>query len=105
MRSKWIVLLLVAACAVMFLASGAMAQKLLCVSAPTMKGEKTVAACGAAGDKFAYVDKNGLVRILSKEELDMTLAFNPNIAKMKAFGITQAGAAPAIAPMAPRLEP
>jgi hypothetical protein len=105
MRSKWIVLLVVAACAVMFVASGALAQKLLCVSAPQMKGDKTVSACSAAGDKFAYVDKNGLVRILSKEELDITLAFNPNIAKMKAFGIQQAGEAPKITPLPPRVEP
>ncbi len=105
MRSKWIVVLVVAACAVMFVASGALAQKLLCVSAPGMKGEKSVAACSAAGDKFAYVDKNGLVRILSKEEMDMTMAFTPDIGKMKAFGLTYAGEAEKIKPLAPKLEP
>jgi len=105
MRSKWLVLAVVTAWVVMLLVSGAMAQFLLCVSTPERKGEKTVAACSAAGDKFAYVDKNGLVRILTPEELQLTMAFNPDIGKMKAFGMKYPGPVEKIRPMMPRVEP
>jgi hypothetical protein len=102
MRSKLITVVVVAVCAVLLLAPVAMAQKLLCVSAPEMKGQKTIAACNAAGDTFAYVDKSGLVRVLTKEELDLTMAFNPNIGKMQAFSIKYGGQAAKISPM-PRI--
>jgi hypothetical protein len=39
--------------AVLLLAPVAMAQKLLCVSEKEMRGQKTIAACNAAGDTFA----------------------------------------------------
>jgi hypothetical protein len=99
MRSKWITVVVVAVCAVMLLAPVAMAQKLLCVSEPEMHGQKTVAACGAAGDTFAYMDKNGLVRILSPEELKLSMNFNPKIAQMPAFSVKYGGQAARIAPM------
>jgi hypothetical protein len=95
MRSKWMVVV-VAVCAVFLLASVAMAQKLLCVSKPEMKGEKSVAACSAAGDTFAYMDKNGLVRVLSPDELQLSLAFNSKLAQMPAFSTKYAGKAPII---------
>jgi hypothetical protein len=99
MRSKWIAVVVVAVCAVLLLAPVAMAQKLLCVSSPEMKGQKNIAACSAAGDTFAYMDKNGLVRILSKEELALSLAFNPKIATMPAFSVQYGGQATRIPPM------
>ncbi len=100
MRSKWIAMVLVVVCTVLFVASVAMAQFLLCLSKPTMKGEKSVAACNAEGDKFAFVDKNGIVRIPTKEELDLTFAFRPKIGELPAFGIGVPGA-PKIPPMPP----
>jgi hypothetical protein len=99
MRSKWIAVVVVAVCAVLLLAPFAMAQKLLCVSAPERQGEKNVAACNAAGDTFAYVDKSGVVRVLSKEELTLSLAFNQKIAQMPAFSLKYGGQATRIAPM------
>ena len=99
MRSKLITVVVVAVCAVLFLAPVAMAQKLLCVSSPERKGEKNIAACSAAGDTFAYMDKNGVVRILSKEELKMSLDFNPKIAAMPAFSLEYGGQATKIPPM------
>jgi hypothetical protein len=99
MRSKLITVVVVAVCAVLLLAPVAMAQKLLCVSAPEMKGQKNIAACSAAGDTFAYMDKNGLVRILSKEELDLSLAFNPKIGSMPAFSVKYGGEAARIPSM------
>jgi|UniRef100_A0A7V6A2V7 hypothetical protein len=102
MRSKWIAVVVVMIGAVLLLAPVAMAQKLLCVSEKEMRGQKTIAACNAAGDTFAYMDKNGLVRILSKEELTLSLAFNPKIAQMPAFSVKYGGQAAKIPPM-PRI--
>jgi hypothetical protein len=99
MRSKWIAMAVVAVCAVLLLASVAMAQKLLCVSEPEMKGQKNIAACSAAGDTFAYMDKHGLVRVLSKEELELSLAFNPKIGQLPAFSVKYGGQAGRIPPM------
>jgi hypothetical protein len=48
------------------------------------------------------MDKNGLVRILSKEELTLSLAFNPKIAQMPAFSVKYGGQAAKIPPM-PRI--
>jgi hypothetical protein len=96
MRSKLITVVVVAVCAVLLLASAALAQRLLCVSQPEMKGQKSVSACNAAGDTFAYMDKNGLVRILSKEELTLSLAFNPKLGALPAFSTKYAGQAPPI---------
>jgi hypothetical protein len=99
MRSRWIMMVVVAVCAVMLVASVAMAQKLLCVSQPEMKGQKTISACSAAGDTFAYMDKHGLVRVLSPEELTLSLAFNPKIASMPAFSVKYGGQATKIPAM------
>jgi hypothetical protein len=99
MRSKWVVMVVVAATAVLFLTSVAMGQFLLCLSEPGLKGEKNVKTCSAAGAKFAFVDKNGLVRIPTKEEMDLTMAFNPKIGQLPAFGIQYGGEAPKIPPM------
>ena len=88
MRSKLIMVVVVA-----------VAQKLLCVSSPEMHGQKNVAACSAAGDTFAYMDRSGVVRILSKEELKLSLAFNPKIAAMPAFSVKYGGQAKKIPPM------
>ena len=96
MRSKLVVGLILAVVAVMFIASGAMAQKLLCVSNKELKGEDTVASCLAKGEKFAYVDNNGVVHLLSKEEVELTKAFNPAILKTRAFGMTYKEEAPII---------
>ena len=77
MRSKLVVGFILAVVALMFLASGAMAAKLLCVTNKNLRGEDTVASCLAKGEKFAVVDDYGLVRILSPEEVALTKAFNP----------------------------
>jgi hypothetical protein len=85
--------------AAMFLASGAMAQKLLCVSKQELKGEETVASCLAKGERFAIVDQFGIVRILTPEEVELTKAFNPKAFQMRAFGLKYEKIAPKIAPL------
>ena len=96
MRSKLVVGLILAVVAVMLIASGAMAQKLLCVSKKTLKGEDTVASCLAKGERFAIVDQFGIVRILTPEEVELTKAFNPKAFQQRAFGLKYNKLAPKI---------
>jgi len=96
MRSKLVVGLILAVVAVMLIASGAMAQKLLCVSKKTLKGEDTVASCLAKGERFAIVDQFGIVRILTPEEVELTKAFNPKAFQQRAFGLKYNKLAPTI---------
>lgn len=99
MRSK-LMIMLVVALAVGLMASTAFAQaKLLCVSNQELKGEQTVAQCVAKGDRFAVVDQFGIVRILTPEEVELTKAFNPKAFEARAFGIKYEKMAPAIAPL------
>jgi hypothetical protein len=97
-------MVVVALCMVLFLTSVVMAQFLLCLSEPKLKGEKTVATCSKEGSKFAFVDKSGLVHVLTQDELDLTMSFSPKIGQLPAFGMEYGGQAPKIAPLMPRLE-
>lgn len=99
MRSKLVVGLTLAVVAVMFLASGAMAQKLLCVSKQELKGEETVESCLAKGERFAVVDQFGIVRILTPEEVALTKAFNPKAFQQRAFGLKYQKEAPKLPAM------
>jgi len=99
MRSKLVVGLILAVVAVMLIASGAMAQKLLCVSKKELKGEDTVASCLAKGERFAIVDQFGIVRILTPEEVELTRAFNPKAFQQRAFGLQYQKLAPTLAPL------
>ncbi len=99
MRSKWLTMVVVAVCAVLFLASVAMAQFLLCVSEPKLKGEKTVAACNKEGDRFAFIGKDGIARIMTQDEMNLTFSFNPKRGKMKAYGLEYGGQADKSPPM------
>jgi|UniRef100_A0A7C5AKN3 hypothetical protein len=99
MRSKLVVGLILAVVAVMFIASGAMAQKLLCVSKQDLKGEETVDSCLAKGERFAIVDQYGIVRILTPEEVALTKAFNPKAFQMRAFGLKYQKDAPKLPAM------
>jgi hypothetical protein len=99
MKSKLLVLTIVVMMAVLFLASAALAQKLLCVSNENLKGEQTVSSCLAMGQRFAVVDPYGLVRILTPEEVELTRAFNPKVFQTRAFGIRYYKIAPALPPL------
>ena len=99
MRSKWIGMVVVAVCSVFFFTSVAMAQFLLCVSEPNLKGEKTIAACSKEGAKFAFIGKDGIARIMTPEEMELTFQFNPKIGKMKAYSLQYGGQAEKIPPL------
>ena len=104
MRSKLFAGFMLAVVAVLFIASGAMAAKMLCVSNKTLKGEDTVASCLAKGERFAIVDDYGIVHIMTPEEVELTKAFNPKALQTRAFGMQYQKEAPII-PLMPRVEP
>ncbi|HZE21908.1 MAG TPA: hypothetical protein VE082_07640, partial [Desulfobaccales bacterium] len=83
----------------MFLVTSASAEILLCVSNKNLKGQETVSACVAKGDRFAVVDKYGLVRILTPEEIALTKSLNPKIFETRAFGFKYMKMAPKLPPM------
>ena len=101
MRRKWVMMLVAAVTAILLVASAASAQFLLCVSEPKLKGEKTIAACNAEGDRFAFVNKSGLVFVPTQEELKLTFMFNPKIGNLPAYGMQYGGRAPKIPPLPP----
>lgn len=86
--------------AFLFLAvSMAQAQKLLCISEQSLKGEETVNSCLAKGERFAIVDQFGLVRILSPEEIALSKAMNPKIFEARAYGVKYIQLAPPLPPL------
>jgi len=97
MKLKMMLLLVMTA--LFLLASLAQAQKLLCVSNQTLKGEETVNSCLTKGERFAVVDQYGLVKILTPEEVELTRAFNPKLYETRAFGVKYFKEAPYIPPL------
>jgi hypothetical protein len=95
MRSKLMVAL-VLALAVGFLAGTAFADKLICISNKSLKGELTVGECLAKGDKFAVVDKSGVPTVLDNESVEVFKSLNPNALNMKAYGLGNIKEAPEI---------
>jgi hypothetical protein len=88
-----------ASCLALFLATAATAQPLICMGNPKLKGERTVEHCvRTMGYKFAFVYPNGIIKILSNEDMQLTLAFRPKLANLKSYGIENAGQATKIPP-------
>lgn len=98
MRSK-LMIALVVALAVGFLAGTAFADKLICISNKNLKGELTVGECLAKGETFAVVGKSGVPKVLDKQEIEVFKALNPNALQLKAFGVGNIKEAPEIPPI------
>ena len=96
---KTLIGVLAAAALVMLFSSGAMADKLLCVSNENLKGETSVNQCLDQGMEFAIVEPNGFVRILSPREIMMTKKINPKAFETHAFGLKYYHLAPEAPPM------
>lgn len=99
MRSKLMLVLVMAAIMGLVASPVLAAGKLLCVSNKSLKGEQNVAQCVAKGERFAIVDDYGLVRILSPEEVELTKSFNPKVLETRAFGMQYHKEAPKMAPL------
>ena len=94
MKARMAIGLLLAVMGLSFCASGALAEKLICISKEELKGKETVKECVARGEKFAIVDEYGAVRILTKEEIDLMKKINPKAFDVPAYGIMYEKEAP-----------
>jgi hypothetical protein len=96
MPRRWLLLLVVWLAALMFIASGAEAAKLLCISKEELKGEETVASCLTAGNEFAILDDYGVVHVLTAREIALTKLFSPKLFEQRAYGLRYRELAPEI---------
>ncbi|MEW6657829.1 MAG: succinylglutamate desuccinylase [Thermodesulfobacteriota bacterium] len=96
---KTVFLALLTVALVVLPVSGAMADKLLCVSHQHLKGEASVKQCLNQGMEFAIVEPNGFVRILNSREIELTKKINPKAFETSAFGLTYYHMAPDIPPL------
>jgi hypothetical protein len=105
MKARLMLGLIVSLATVMLLATGAMADKMLCISKEELKGEETVGSCLAKGEKFAVMDDKGVVRIMSPQEIELMKQTNPLILEMKAYGMKYRHLAPDIPKLPPLAVP
>ena len=94
MRPK-IMTIIVFLLALGFMATAALADKLVCISGNT-RGEMTIAQCLAEGHACAVIDRSGVPRILSRDELEVFKKLNPGALTMKAYSIPYLKEAPEI---------
>jgi hypothetical protein len=104
MRVK-IISVLVALTVSLVAASGAFADKLVCISKENLRGEETINNCLLRGDKFAIVDQYGGVRIISPEEAEVMKKLNPKLFEQKAYGIIYLKEAPEMPKLPPMATP
>jgi len=105
MKDKLAVRLILACTIVLLLASLALAEKLICISKEELRGQETVNNCLVKGEKFAIIDDKGVVRILSKDEMNLMRRTNPEIFKLPAYGIMYMKEAPPIPKLPPLAVP
>lgn len=91
--------------AALFLAAPVLADKLICISDEKLKGQETVQSCVLRGEKFAIIDDHGVVRILTKEEMELMKKVNPQIFQMPAYGIMYQKEAPPLPKLPPLAVP
>jgi hypothetical protein len=104
MRNSLRILLVVLLC-IFWLAPEVFAAKLICVSKEQLRGEETVNNCLVKGEKFAIVDPDGSVRVLSKEDVAVMKKINPKAFEQKAYGIVYMKEAPEIPKLPPLATP
>jgi hypothetical protein len=99
MRRKIMIGLVAGLVALMLVASGAMAAKLVCISKDRLKGEETVGTCLDRGEQFAIIDHEGIIHILTPQEVALMKKLNPKALEQKAFGVQFRNLAPEIPPL------
>jgi len=85
----------------LWLASGVSAAKLICISKESLRGEESINACLVEKGRFALVEPDGSVHIMSDEEIELMKRFNPKAFEQPAYGTTYREEAPEI-PRTPR---
>ncbi|MEJ2224995.1 MAG: hypothetical protein P8X49_07655 [Syntrophobacterales bacterium] len=90
---------------ILWLAPGVFAAKLICISKEKLRGEETVNNCLVKGERFALVGKDGSVRIMTKDEIDLMRKLNPKAFEQKAYGIIYQQEAPELPKLPPLATP
>ena len=96
MPRRWVLIPVLSLVALMFIATGGHAARLLCISKEELKGEETVSSCLAHGHEFAIVEDNGVVHVLTRREVALTRMFNPKLFEQRAYGLKYLELAPEI---------
>jgi hypothetical protein len=94
MPKKFFVVPILSLAVALFLVSGALAAKLLCVNNQELHGQESVSSCLATGGEFAIVDQYGAVHIMTKREVELTKAFNPQFFETPAYSFRYGTQAP-----------
>lgn len=105
MKGKVRLIAVLALSAGLLMAAPVLADKLICISDEKLRGQETVQSCVLRGEKFAIIDEHGVVRILSKEELELMKKVNPKIFEMPAYGIIYQKEAPPLPKLPPLAVP
>jgi hypothetical protein len=100
MRVSLKILQLVLIC-ILGLAPGVYANKLICVSKESLRGEENINKCLGDRGRFALMESDGSVHIKSDEEIALMKKFNPGAFNQPAYGTTYHREAPEI----PRITP
>ena len=100
MRGSLRVLILAFLC-ILWVAPGVLANKLICISKETLRGEETINNCLVRGGRFALMEPDGSVQIMSKEEIELMKKLNPKAFEQPAYGTIYQREAPEI----PKLPP
>jgi hypothetical protein len=95
MRGSLRVLILVFLC-ILWLAPDVLANKLICISKETLRGEETINNCLVKGGRFALMEPDGSVQIMSNEEIKLMKKLNPKAFEQPAYGTTYQREAPEI---------
>jgi hypothetical protein len=88
---------------IFWLATGVFAAKLICISKETLRGEETINNCLVKGGRFARMEPDGSVYIMSDEEIKLMKKLNPEAFEQPAYGIIYLREAPEIPKLPPPL--
>jgi hypothetical protein len=95
MRGSLRVLILVLL-GILWFVPGVFANKLICISKETLRGEETINNCLVKGGRFALMEPDGSVHIMTDEEIELMKKLNPKAFEQSAYGTTYQGEAPEI---------
>jgi hypothetical protein len=98
------VLILMFLC-ILWLAPDVFAARLICISKETLRGEETINNCLVKGGRFALIEPDGSVRIMSDEEIALMKKLNPKAFEQPAYGTTYQREAPEIPKLPPLVVP
>jgi hypothetical protein len=90
---------------ILWMAPGVFAAKLICISKETLRGKETINNCLVKGGRFALMEPDGSVHIMSDEEIELMKKLNPKAFEQPAYGTIYHREAPEIPKLPPLVVP